>query len=300
MSAPALPDVPGIDVRHHDVRARDVRFHVAEAGPAGGDPIVLVHGWPQHWWTWRKLLPGLTAAGYRVVMPDLRGFGWSDAPPGDYAKETLAADVVALLDALGLDRVRLVGHDWGAFAGFLACLHAPQRIERYVACNIVHPWYRPPKPSPAVLARTSYQFLLATPGVGERILRRSPAFIRTVLTRGAHPDFRWDDGVREVFAECFQEPAHARATSALYRTFLRRELRELARGQYDGRRLTVPTLLVTGSHDPVITPQIFASAGAHADHLSTAVLDRCGHFSTEEAPEALLERILGHVAAPAR
>jgi pimeloyl-ACP methyl ester carboxylesterase len=291
-----LPEVPGVEVRHADVRARDVRFHVAEAGPAGGDPIVLVHGWPQHWWTWRKLLPGLTAAGYRVVMPDLRGFGWSDAPPGAYDKETLAADVVALLDALGLERVRLVGHDWGAFAGFLICLHTPQRIARYVACNIVHPWYRPPKPSPAVLARASYQFILATPVAGERVLR-STALIRTVLRRGAHPDFRWGEGAREVFADRFREPARARATSALYRTFLRRELRELARGQYDGRRLTVPTLFVTGSHDPVIRPETLESARAHADQLSTAVLDGCGHFSPEEAPGALLERILEHVGA---
>lgn len=297
MSSPALPEVPGVDVRHRDVRARDIRFHVAEAGPADGDPIVLVHGWPQHWWTWRKLLPGLTAAGHRVVMPDLRGFGWSDAPPGNYDKETLAADVVALLDALGLDRVRLVGHDWGAFAGFLACLHAPQRIERYVACNIIHPWFRPPKPSPALFARTSYQFVLATPVVGERVLRRSPALIRTVLRRGAHPDFRWADGEREVFGDRFREPGHARATSALYRTFLRRELRELARGQYDGRRLTVPTLYLTGDADPVITPESLKTAAAHADHLTTAVLERCGHFSTEEAPDALLERILGHFAA---
>ena len=73
---------------------------------------MLVHGWPQHWWAWRRLLPAL-AQERRVLCPDLRGLGWSDAPPGTYAKETWAADLVALLDALDLDSADIAGHDWG-------------------------------------------------------------------------------------------------------------------------------------------------------------------------------------------
>ena len=84
--------------------ARGLRFHVAEAG--AGEPIVLLHGWPQHWWIWRHLVP-LLAPHARLVMIDLRGFGWSDAPPGGYDKQTLADDLLAVLDALGLERVGL-------------------------------------------------------------------------------------------------------------------------------------------------------------------------------------------------
>ena len=89
---------------------------------------MLVHGWPQHWWMWRHVVP-LLAPHARLVMIDLRGFGWSDAPPGGYDKQTLADDVLAVLDALGLERVRLVAHDWGAWIGFLACVAAPERFD---------------------------------------------------------------------------------------------------------------------------------------------------------------------------
>ena len=108
MKQAAPPSIPGVS--HRDVGVDGVRLHVAEAGD--GPPMVLVHGWPQHWWCWRHLIPR-PARSYRVLAPDLRGLGWSDAPPGDHAKSSFAADLLALLDAEGLDRVRLIGHDWG-------------------------------------------------------------------------------------------------------------------------------------------------------------------------------------------
>ncbi len=290
-----MPAVDGIDVRHSDVRAGDVRLHVAEAGDPGAPPLVLVHGWPQHWWAWRRLLPALTER-YRVVMPDLRGFGWSDAPPGDYAKEQLATDLIALLDALGLERVRLGAHDWGAFAGFLVCLRAPERVERYVAMSIVHPWFRPPRPSPSAIARTIYQPILATPVLGPTIVRRT-GFINLVLTKGAHAGFQWAPGERETFADTFRDAGHAAATSAVYRTFLTRELKQLADRHYDDQRLTVPTLFLTGADDPVVTEERIAGAADHADDLELGLIDGCGHFLAEEDPGEISRRMLDFYAA---
>src|SRR5690349_15763880 len=128
---PQLPAVPGVAVAHRRVALADgTRLHVAEAGD--GPALVLVHGWPQHWWAWRRVLPALVQER-RVVCPDLRGLGWSDAPPGDYAKERWAADLVALLDALDLDAADLAGHDWGGFAVQLAALRAPDRVRSVAA-----------------------------------------------------------------------------------------------------------------------------------------------------------------------
>ena len=155
-----LPQLPGVE--HRFVDTARLRVHVAEAG--SGEPLVLQHGWPQHWLAWRKLIPEL-AESYRVICPDLRGLGWSDAPPQGYEKEQMASDLLALLDALELDRVRLVGHDWGGFAGFLACLRAPERFERFCCLGITTPWLRVSS-SPAAFAKTAYQPLLATPGLG--------------------------------------------------------------------------------------------------------------------------------------
>ena len=134
MGAP--PHVDGVG--HRTVRARGLDFHVAEAG-SGDDVVLCLHGWPQHWYEWRHLMPAL-ADRHRVLALDLRGFGWSEAPRDGYEKENLADDVLAVLDALGIERVKLVGHDWGGWIGFLLCLREPQRFQRYLALNILHPW----------------------------------------------------------------------------------------------------------------------------------------------------------------
>ena len=107
--------------------AGGLRVHVAEAGE--GPPLLLLHGWPQHWWMWKGVIPAL-AESHRVICPDLRGHGWTDAPPWGYEKEGLASDALALLDALEIERVGMLGHDWGGLVGFLLSLRAPERIER--------------------------------------------------------------------------------------------------------------------------------------------------------------------------
>ena len=131
--------MPVLDgVGHHFLDVRGARLHVADTG-GSGPPVLLVHGWPQHWWSWRAVMP-LLAADFRVMALDLRGFGWSEATPRGYRKEELADDVVGVLDALEIDRVNLVGHDWGGVVGFLVCLNHTARVERFVPMNTGHVW----------------------------------------------------------------------------------------------------------------------------------------------------------------
>jgi pimeloyl-ACP methyl ester carboxylesterase len=104
------PELPG--VQHKYVDAGGLRTHVALAGPGDAPPVLLVHGWPQNWWTWRHVIPTL-AERFRVIAPDLRGHGWSEAPASGYEKEQLASDMLAVLDALALERATWIGHDWG-------------------------------------------------------------------------------------------------------------------------------------------------------------------------------------------
>src|SRR3954463_1019605 len=164
-----LSDVPPVaGVTHRDVDIGDVRLHVAQAGD--GEPLLLLHGWPQHWWAWRRVIPRL-AERHRVLAVDLRGWGWSDAPPGDYAKATFADDVVALLDAEGLDRVSVVGHDWGGYTAVLLALEHAERVERMVALDIPPPWPGPPRPRHLALPLVgSYAVAVATPVVGPRLM----------------------------------------------------------------------------------------------------------------------------------
>ena len=279
---------------HHDVALPDgTRLHVAEAG--AGPPLILVHGWPQHWWAWRRLL-GPLAQEHRVICPDLRGFGWSDAPSGDYAKEAWASDVLALLDALDLDRVAIAGHDWGGLVALMAALRAPERLSSVAAMSIVHLWPRAPRRSPGVVASLAYQPAVAAPLAGERLLRHVPAFVRALIRRGSHPSATWADDELDVYAERLRDPARARASSALYRTFLLREARPLVGGRYAGLRLRVPVLMLTGDADPVVGPGALRGLGAHADRARTATIPQAGHFLAEEQPEAVLRALRAHLS----
>lgn len=282
-----LPELEGVSHRQVDVGG--LSLHVAEAG--SGSPVLALHGWPQHWWCWRGVIPGL-AEHHRVICPDLRGFGWSDAPPGLYAKETLGRDVLALMDALELDRVDLLAHDWGAWIGFIICIEQPQRFDHYLALNIPTPWPEPPSlRGLGVLARLWYQVALATPWLGETLIRRTD-FVRRLIAAGAvHPQ-SWSEWDLDLFADVLREPARARASSALYRTFLTRELGPFLRGRYDGRRLSVPTLLLHGTRDLAIDQRSLGNWRAHADAMELELTDDSGHFIAEELPELVLTRAL--------
>jgi pimeloyl-ACP methyl ester carboxylesterase len=276
----ALPVVEG--VTHRTVRVGELDVHVAEAG--SGDPLVLLHGWPQHWYCWHRVVP-LLAESYRLVMPDLRGHGWTSAPPRGYDKEQLATDLLGLLDVLDLPRVGLVGHDWGAWTGFLACLRAPSRFRAFLALGIVPPFQKPSLAKALQAWRLAYQVPLSTPVLGEALLRTSPRVVEQVV-RGAS---RRPVGDVQTYGEVLQEPARARASVLLYRTFL---LQESWRGaRYAEARLTVPTRLVNGAGDPISSEALLDGWQEHADDMTVEILDGVGHFVPEEAPEEVAARV---------
>jgi pimeloyl-ACP methyl ester carboxylesterase len=275
-----MPHVDG--VRHRFIGANGIVHHVAEAGADNGDPVVLLHGWPQHWYEWRHLIPAL-AERHRVVAIDLRGFGWSDAPSFGYEKEGLATDVLAVLDALGIDRVKLVGHDWGGWIGFLLCLRAPDRFDRFLALGITHPW-QTPAAGWRQLPRFWYQLPVITPGLGYG-LHRSGRLVRAGLRAGVADPAAFDDVALSSFADNLAEPARASACVRLYRTFVLREFAAVAGGRYMSQRLTVPTRLLVGDADTVIKGPLMEGWESHADDMSAELIPDCGHFIADEHPD---------------
>ncbi len=279
-----MPSVEG--VAHRWVEARGLRFHVAEAG-SGEDPVLLLHGWPQHWYEWRNLMPAL-ADRHRVLAMDLRGFGWSDAPRKGYEKENLAADVLAVLDELGLERVKLVGHDWGGWIGFLLCLRAPERFDRYLALNIPTPWIQMRKALPHS-GRLVYQQFILAPWIGY-LAHRQGRFVRMVLRAGCSDRSFWDEQTLSAFADNLAEPARARAAVQMYRVFNLREVVPILRGRYAERRLTVPTRMLFGTEDAAIHPDLLAGYESHVEDMEIEFVPGCGHFIADERPDLVAER----------
>ncbi|MEA2492901.1 MAG: hypothetical protein QOJ29_812 [Thermoleophilaceae bacterium] len=286
-----MPHVGG--VTHRYVDAGGLRVHLAEAGPEDGEPILLLHGWPQHWYEWRHVVPALSQH-YRLLMPDLRGLGWTEAPKRGYEKENLARDQVALLDALGIERVKLVGHDWGAYAGFLLCLLHPERVERYVATNIIHPW---PKPNVRAFLnswRLVYQLPMLLPFIGPRVTRRR-GFIKFMLNGAKRGVFSSDE--LEAFEAPYRDPERSFVSARYYRSFQAHDLPLLIRRHWMKYRLSVPTLMLFGTGDFAITAASLEGFERYADDMRLEVVPDTGHFVVDAAPEVVAQRALDFFAA---
>ena len=283
---------PRIDgIRDSEIQAGSLRMHVVEAGPADGDPVLLLHGWPQHWYQWRHQIPALAEAGYRVIVPDLRGFGQSEAPPEGYEKENMATDVLNLMDAMGLERVKLLAHDWGGFIAFILCVRAPERFEKYVALNISHLWAKSDPRTLLNIWRLWYMAVIGGP-FGAWLLQNRPGFVRRMI-QGSPPNPAWTEEDLDAYIRPLQEPARANASVQLYRTFLTKEFGPLAGGRYHEKRLTVPTRLLFGTDDFAIPKSLFRrDPKEFADDFTIEFIPDTGHFIGEERPELVNDRTL--------
>jgi pimeloyl-ACP methyl ester carboxylesterase len=282
--APAEPPpIPG--VRRSFVHARGVRFHVTEAGE--GLPVVVLHGWPQHHYAYRHLLRN-PPLGLRIIAPDLPGYGWSGPAPHRWAKEDVASDVLALFDALGLERVVLVGHDWGGFVGYLMVLREPARFHAYLALNMAHPWQTPRTTLPHVWRLLAYQPAMAIAGVWlhqrTRLIERG--ITAGVTNRSAMPreDTRW-------FSDRFRDPVCARAARDTYRTFWLREI-PTSGLRPERRRSTVPIRALFGTDDVAIHKSLVDERTALADDYRVELISGSGHFIAEERPELVRARLV--------
>ncbi len=196
--------------------------------------------------------------------------------------------MLAVLDALGIERVKLVGHDWGGWIGFLLCLKAPQRFERYLALNILHPWLGGVRAMLPYGWRFTYQLVIMTPLLGYQLHRRRSLLPRTFFSAATVRDV-WDEKTLHIFTDNLAEPARARAAVQMYRVFQMREIWPLLRGRYADSRLTVPTRLVFGTDDPVLRPELLAGYESHADDMEVELVPDCGHFIADERPELVAE-----------
>jgi pimeloyl-ACP methyl ester carboxylesterase len=280
--APPIPELDGVSHSFHE--ARGVRFHVADAGD--GEPVVLLHGWPQNWWCWHRVIPGLAEDGWRILAIDLRGYGWSERTRDGYEKENFARDLIALLDVLGIDRARLIGHDWGAMAGFMACIDHPERFERFISLGIPHPLRDPDARGALGLLRLYYQAIFAL--AGGTLVRHVPNFVERVIRSAT----KRQEAFTERDIEVYSETLDPHTTVQTYRSFVVRELPPMIGGRWR-RRLAVPTRLMIGEGDPVVRPDQLGGYEKYADDMDVEVLGGVGHFVAEEAPADLLRLARG-------
>ena len=283
----ALPALDGVE--HRFINLPGLRMHVAQSGH--GEPVLLLHGFPQHWWEWRDIIPGLSSR-YRVICPDLRGAGWTEAPPGGYTLDGYLGDIVALLDALHLERVKLIAHDYGAVLGFVLCQRHPDRVSQFV-CLGPHPFVDLTPKMLTVMWRLWFQFVLATPGIGSRTLGSGRQRLPRYLFRNDLPERQaWSEGDLAVFLDRLRDPARARAGSALYRHFILPAAGQAATGAFKKAGLDTPTLVLAGADDRGLPPELLGGFEKYTDNMSLEAVDRAAHFIADQRPDVVVDRAL--------
>lgn len=276
-----------------------LRMHVVEAG--AGAPVLLLHGFPQSCREWAPVIMDL-ATDHRAIAPDLRGAGQTDAPAAGYDAPTVASDVIALLDALGLDRVALVAHDWSALVGFDLCLDHPERVSRYVAVAVPAPYIRmTPKLAWAMMRAMPhlwFQWVIATPGVGPRLLSRGRQRLAHWLLRSFEVRPMRDDDVAAHVA-ALRDPARAQAASKLYRRLILPGFMNVLRGTYHGRVLGTPTLVLFGAEDALIPHDALEVSPEDAPNTRVEFVPGGAHFLVDDNPAEVTRRIREFIGQPA-
>lgn len=299
----APPDETFVEIdgpwTHHAVHASGTRFHAVEAGD--GPLVLLLHGFPQFWWTWRRQLVELAAHGYRAVAVDLRGYGGSDKPPQGYDLPTLANDATGLIRALGETSAIVVGHDWGGLLGWTMAARSPKSVHRLAVVSAPHPL----RLRRAIrtdlfgqLRASGYALGFQLPFLPERRLAKN--LVRRLLDAWSGPGWPDEESARR-YQEAFRIPAVAHSALEYYRWLGRSQLRP------DGMRyaramnteIKVPTLQFHGALDPAVLPRTAQGSGRYVTApYRWRLLEGAGHFPHEETPAVFTAELLGWLNDP--
>lgn len=280
------------ELLHSVVNTERGRFGVRQGGPGDGTPLVMLHGWPESSYCW-TLVAAQLPSRLRIIAPDLRGLGDSERTVGrkHYLKQALAGDMIALLDALGIDRFCLVGHDWGGVVAQEVALAVPERVRRLAILNIVliNNARGNRETIEAVRQRSGfaywYQHFQQTELPEQLIPGNEVAWISYFL-RDCHGRLLGQDAIDE-YVRCYRIPGTPASGANYYRTF-RDDARRWA--TLAGHRYPMPALLLWGMRDPVILPQYL---NHHEECFEDVRLVRleAGHFLQEEQPRAVAREL---------
>jgi len=288
--APHLPDGFTGTFTSRYVDTGDLRQHVVTGGE--GPPLLLVHGWPQTWYAWRLIMPGL-ARDFTIVAPDQRGTGLSGKPADGYDTATLAGDLVAVMDALGHQRFAVAGHDTGMWIGYALAADHPGRAARLAVAETPLPGVSPSPPlfAPARLNNALWHFAFnRLAAVNDQLVtgREEAYFGWQFATKAARP--LPDYAVRH-YIDTLTDPAALHASFAIYRalddTIAQNQQRKT-------RRLTLPVLGIGGDHS--LREQVADTMKLAADDVQTLVIPGCAHWVPEETPEETLAALTAFLA----
>lgn len=279
--------------QHRFIDANGIRFHYVEQG--SGPLVLLLHGFPECWYSWRHQLPALAAAGYRAVAPDMRGYNLTDKPERGYNIESLVDDVEALVHALGEERAHLAGHDWGGIVAWQVAWRKPDLLRSLSTLNAPHPaaFARYLRSHPRQMLKSVYMALFQMPRLPERALTRNNASaIATAFRRSAGRPGVFSDTDLDLYREAFLRPGAARGSLDYYRQAFQQGPSVLPDSP-----IRVPTMVLWGEADPVLNQGMNAALSRWVADLTFTPIPGCGHWTQQEAPDVVNTELLAWLRA---
>lgn len=275
-----MTDTPA--VASHRVTVNGVELHYVEAG--SGPAVVLLHGFPEFWYSWRKQIPALAAAGFHAIAPDLRGYNDSEKPPAieDYRLTVVAKDIAALIEHIG-GPVVLAGHDWGALTAWYVAMTRPELVRKLVILNVPHPvaFSRELRRSKLQKLKMAYQLFFQPPAIPEMLMPLALPLMMRSAGRFTREDIA-------EYKKSWRKTGVKRAMANYYRAVARyrRELRELV------RPIHMPVLLIHAQHEPVFMRAAFEDFDEWVPDLRIARVASAGHFVQTDEPELISDLLI--------
>jgi epoxide hydrolase 4 len=283
-----------MELEHVYLDTNGIHLHVVQAGPKSGIPVLLLHGFPEYWYGWRNQIPALVEAGFRVIVPDQRGYNLSDKPKGikNYQVDELVKDILGLIDLLEYQKVNLVGHDWGAIVAWTLAYQHPERLQRLGILNVPHPlvFRRFVTRDFEQMRRSWYAFFFQLPWLPEMGMRAGAwrGAVRALRGSGKIHTFTNEDILKYKDAW-----SHSGAMTAMinwyravrYRTKLPKEM-----------QIKVPTLMMWGVKDVALTYRMARPSIDHCENGKLIFFPDATHWvqhdATEEVNHYLIDFLL--------
>ncbi len=279
---------------HQEAVVHGVRLHYVEAGT--GPLVVLLHGFPEFWYSWRHQIPALAEAGYRVVAPDLRGYNLSEKPRArrTYRIEVVADDVLALIRHFGETSAAVVGHDWGGGIAWYVAMRHPSAVRRLAILNAPHPAaFARELRTRDQLRRSWYIFFFQLPILPEAAFRAGDfaALDRILRTHPVRTGAFTDEDIRR-FKQALAQPGALHAAIEYYRANRMNPLRAMRRVL----RIDAPTLLIWGEQDRHLSPALTRGLEAWVPNLRVERLPDASHWVAADAPERVNRLLIDFMA----
>jgi epoxide hydrolase 4 len=267
-----------------------VRLHYVEAGE--GPLVVLLHGFPEFWYSWRRQIPAIAAAGYRVVAPDMRGYNLSSRPQGarEYETGKLAGDIAGLIRSLGEEKAFVVGHDWGAVVAYTVAMRHPDLVERLAILNVPHPArMMEGLRSPKQLRKSWYMFFFQIPKLPEHLIARDDfSFAKRSLRADSKGSFTDED--LERYVEAWSQPGALTGMINYYRAMMRRSPKKTMATM---KKIDAKTLVIWGMRDRHIGSELAEPPREWVPDVRVERIAQATHWVQHDASERVNELLIG-------